>query len=201
MSPTLRGFLLSLAASALLSASLTAQSFAPLGATWTNISLAPRGYGYAIAYRTTAVRDTVVDGRPARRLVHEVIEEDGSLTYWGEELIASSGDSVLVYFRDSFRLVYDFSARAGDTIRVIDEPFPGFFTDSTATSIRYEDFAYRIDSVGTRVVEGDSLRLQYVSYLRDPAWHFGQWGFQDVLDLLRLTDRSGQQTYARIVKQ
>ena len=163
---------------------LSAQEFAPLGAQWTYLNFVTEGFDYLpAAYVYTVTKDTVVDGRDSRIIQRREVYADGRESEEAvlQEVVYTTGDSVYVYVQDSFRLVFDYSAGAGDTVRVVDEPFRGFFLPPSNLTI--SDFSYRIDSVKLRLVGEDSLRVQYVSYLRDVGQELDQWGFQGIIDL------------------
>ncbi|WP_420458217.1 T9SS type A sorting domain-containing protein [Neolewinella sp.] len=163
---------------------LFAQVFAPLGAQWTYFNFVTEGNGYLpVAYVYTVNKDTVVDGWDSRIIQLREVYADGRESEEGvrQEVVHTAGDSVYVYVKDSFRLIFDYSAGVGDTVRVVDEPFRGFFMP--ASNLIISDFAYRIDSVQLRLVGKDSLRVQYVSYLRDVDREIDQWGFQGIIDL------------------
>ena len=164
---------------------LSAQEFAPLGAQWTYLNFVTEGFDYLpAAYVYTVTKDTVVDGRDSRIIQRREVYADGRESEVGvlQEVVYTAGDSVYVFANDSFRLVFDYSAEVGDTVRVVDEPFRGFFLPPS--NFVYSDFAYRIDSVEMRLVGEDSLKLQYVSYLRDVDQELDQWGFQGIFDLI-----------------
>ena len=164
---------------------LTAQEFAPLGARWIYLNFVTQGFDYLpVAYVYTVTKDTVVDGRDSRIIEREEVYADGREGEEAvlQEIVYTAEDSVYVYVQGSFRLIFDYSARIGDTVRVVEEPFRGFFLPPSNLSI--SDFAYRIDSVKLQLVGEDSLRVQYVSYLRDVDWELDQWGFQGIFDLI-----------------
>ena len=152
-----------------------------MGAKWTYQNFTPSDdLGYPIAFQIESIRDTVVESRSARIVRNKALYENGTWKVDGEEVVASNGDSVFVLVKNTFHLIYDFSASPGDTIRVVADPFPGFFHRRTQP---YENFVYRIDSVSSYIAGTDTLRKQFVSYLKEPV-NTLQWGFQDLLDIL-----------------
>jgi hypothetical protein len=101
----------------------------------------------------------------------------------GREIIASSGDSAFVLIDDEFRLVFDFTRKAGDTIVVTDKPFDGLFLNLGDNSPDFKHFKYRIDSLVNIATGDDILNVQYVSHLEDPRDSIFQWGFQNTVAL------------------
>ncbi|CAH0998780.1 hypothetical protein LEM8419_00120 [Neolewinella maritima] len=160
---------------------LYGQEFAPVGAQWTYFHYVTPGNDYSVATVFTVPKDTLIDGWSCRIIQETSILGSGEQRTGEREVVYATGDSVYVYLRDSFHLVFDYTARAGDTVRVVSEPFKGLFFPPSR--IQYSDFAYRVDSVTRRVVGEDTLRLQYVSYLRDVEFVIDQWGFQNIYDL------------------
>jgi len=155
-----------------------AQSFAPLGAVW--------GY-QEVESDTSDVKaffqvgeDTIIQNRVCS-IIQEVNPSNGDII--SEEIVYSEGDSVMVLIEDTFYKIFDFGANPGDTIRVIETPFPGFFSPKPSDpQFYYQQFVYRIDSVDEFVLEGDTLVLQYITGDRDPEE--SEWGFQDCRNYL-----------------
>ena len=160
------------------------QEFAPLGATWTYEVLKRPGTNFPVVYRYTSDRDTLIDNRNCRIIKGEELYQEGRWAIIKEEIVSGSRDSVYVYVNDSFNLIFNFSAEAGDTLRVIRQPFNAFFFVDGYTM---DSLTYRIDSIRTIYMDGDSLvgdslQMQYVSYLNDPTENSLQWGFQNLVD-------------------
>jgi len=162
----------------LIVSSLKAQEFAPIGAKWW-YHISPEqenADSLMVAERIFEVNaDTIIQGKRCS-IIQEFFELTRELCC--EEYVYSEGDSVMIWINNSFHKILDFNARAGDTITVIDDPFPGLFSFKRDNpDFYYHKFEYRIDSIGFLYVNGDSLLVQYVS--GDDPERF-EWGFQDV---------------------
>jgi hypothetical protein len=167
------------------------QPFAPIGAEWfyrvirQGNPLTGQYNPNDPVYETfTVTKDTLVGDRTCRLIEHEWTRYNLSQNPLSREVVYVEGDSVFIYRNEAFHLLFDFSAQPGDTIRVLDEPFLGFFHNNSAV---FDEFAYRIDSVGMLVQGGDSLRIQYVSDLvdNDSAGNTldrNYWGMRDFVE-------------------
>src|SRR5688572_25846267 len=102
--------------------------------------------------------------------------------------VYTSGNKVYYWVEDAFYLLYDFGAEAGDTIYSRVEDFPQSLSCSSDFSEDPFDFSYRIDSLGATIIDGQILRLQYVTPIYTPDdmnWiiespvveRIGQYGF------------------------
>ena len=158
----------------LVGTSASAQEFAPLGATWTYEVGDETPALEIAAIQFTADRDTVLAGRSARVIEGANLYDDGTWEAIGSEVVTGNQDSVYVWIKDSFHLIFDFTAEAGDTIQVTDQPFTGFYS---LDGMAFDSFTYRIDSVYKEDFTGDQLILQHVSYLDTTAENFTHWGF------------------------
>jgi len=131
--------------------------FSPIGAEWT-YEYITYGHGeflYSIR-KIESSKDTVIDGRSVRKLtISDVDRESGDVFHRGDRYLYQSGDSIFKYDDGAFRLFYDFSLQPGDTYTY--EPY-------------YSKI--RVDSLTTVVVDGDSLRGQYLSFLVDNELYF-----------------------------
>ena len=161
-----------------------AQSFAPAGARWVYPLYLPNnpnpGYGGARVF--TAAGDTLLGGRTARILADTFYYADGERQPGGREAVYVSGDSVYLWHADTYRPIFAFDAAVADTFRVITTPFAPLFESFNAV-YQLRDFQYRVDSLGTRTVNGEALRLQYVRQLRPFAEGEPQWGFRESADV------------------
>ncbi len=170
------------------------QEFAPIGSKWTyqNLGLGSSAMGFPVAYQFRTEKDTSIDNRYCTVINGYNLYEDGSWEQTGSEIVAASenGDTVYVYFQDSFHLIYDFTAAVGDTIEVTNEKFDGLFRQS---SIQQNQFIYKIDSILSVPFNLDTLLIQYVSYLSPPEIGTPEWGFGDAIDI-------GTNTPGRIIK-
>lgn len=159
------------------------QEFAPLDSKWTYQSIGSSGWGFPVAYQFRTEKDTIIDGKYSTVISLYSLYESGDWepTTSKSEIVSSSesGDTVFVYFRDSFHIIYDFTAEVGDTITVTDEPFDGFFYDSNYQQSR---FVYKIDSIKSVSYGVDTFLTQYVSYLSTLSDTIPEWGFRDITD-------------------
>jgi len=157
---------------------LSAQSFAPLGARWGYQAVESDTSEVQVFFQV--VEDTIIQNKVCS-IIQEVDPVSGDIL--GEEIVYSEGDSVMVLIEGTFYKMFDFGANPGDTIRVIETPFSGFFRTQVRDSTNfYQQFVYRIDSVDEFVLEGDTLVLQYITGDRDPEEP--EWGFQDCRNFL-----------------
>lgn len=159
------------------------QGFAPLDSKWTYQSTGSSGWGFPVAYQFRTENDTIIDSKYSTIISLYSLYESGDWeqTTTKSEIVSSSesGDTVFVYFRDSFHIIYDFTAEVGDTITVTDEPFVGFFYDSNYQQSR---FIYKIDSIKSVPYGVDTFLTQYVSYLSTLSDTIPEWGFRDITD-------------------
>lgn len=164
------------------SASVYAQEFATVGSKWTYQNIGSSGLGFPVAIQFRVEKDTVIDERYCTIINSYSLFDDGRWQQGESEIVAStaSGDTVYVYFDDSFHIIYDFTAEVGDTIEVTNKTFDGFFTE---VSFNQNRFVYKIDSISSFAIDTDTLMMQYVSHLSPPSIDFSEWGFADVTDV------------------
>lgn len=168
---------------------LQSQDFAQLGAKWWYLNDFPNfpDNGFLneeipIIDMYEVVKDTFLVDRVATVVRKESIFFNGERRFNGEEFFYTQHDSVWIFIEDQFHLLYNFNAQAGDTINVINKPFPGFFSN---TECRATNFAYKIDSVGLTLMNGDTLIKQYVSSVAADnivTADSTEWGFQDIFN-------------------
>lgn len=133
----------------------TAQNFAPVGAKW---HYSAGGFiGPQIGFFSfESVLDTLIDGQECRRIA-------GSTGCFEiSEYVFDRNDSVFFYHsaREEFCLLYDFGASVGDTWTVYH-----VFGDSSVVLV---------DSLGTREVDGHTLRTVHTSSVHTGDIYF--WG-------------------------
>lgn len=164
--------------SLLIVSSLKAQEFAPIGAKWWyHISLEQENVDSLRVAESIfeVIADTIIQGKRCN-IIQEFFKSTRELCC--EEYVYSEGDSVMIWINNSFHKIFDFNAKAGDTITVIDDPFPGLLSfKRDDPEFYYQKFEYTIDSIGFLFINGDSLLVQHVSG-GDPE--VLAWGFQDV---------------------
>jgi hypothetical protein len=128
-----------------------AQSFAPIGAEWHYDNWHYDGFTPIVTtYHVKVIADTLVDGHSCALL------NNG-------EILRSDSDRVFRFTDGEFSLLYDFAAMPGQVWTVTD---PLTWCSSLSGTIR-------VDSVGSSVINGLTLRHLWVSFpLND------QWGFE-----------------------
>ena len=131
---------------------LPAQTFAPVGAEWYYCE------GHAFSddetfIKATVTKDTVIQNKQSRKIVSDWVCWNVSEIQY----VHSSGDSVFLFdpLLNSFKLIYDFGADVGDTIRIPIVDWDGSI-DSVLVSI---------EVVSTIEINNIELRHQFVTYL------------------------------------
>jgi hypothetical protein len=152
--------------------------FAPIGSTWyySGESFGPPWQTDPLFGYYFVEKDTFLLGRQARAIGwysndEGIIERVDSLSKY----VSVEGDRVYYKVGNEFVLLYDFGAAPGDTIYSKVESSDlslGCISDFEEEVI---DFGYVIDSVGTMTVDGEELRVQYVTSLSGSGED--QWGF------------------------
>ncbi len=118
-------------------------NWAPIGAVWNYII--PSITGGSSSYNLIAVKDTVIEGKLCRKMQNDF----GNVRIF----FHTQGDSVLHYTDDQFKLLYDFSARAGDTIKI----------DYSDPICEKEVVSLVVDSTGAIIRNNDTLTVQWIS--------------------------------------
>ena len=125
-----------------------------------------------------SVRDTLVSGKTARVLQISSFGEDNMPER--EEIMYGDADRIYHYLpeADSFYMLYDFSAVAGDTLFIRTTPFQDYYGRFGLVS----QFILLVDSTSSMIIDGDTLRVQYVHALEpeDPLSGLA-WGGQRIL--------------------
>ena len=152
--------------------------FAPIGTTWyySGSSFGPPWqtnplYGYYFVEK-----DTFLLGRQARAIgwysnKEGIVERVDSLTKY----IAVDGDRVYYKVGNEFVLLYDFGAEPGDTIHSKVESSDLSLGCISSFEVEVIDFRYVIDSVSTMFIDGEELRIQFVTTIiedDDDQWVF-----------------------------
>ncbi|MEM9721286.1 MAG: T9SS type A sorting domain-containing protein [Bacteroidota bacterium] len=157
---------------------LKAQEFAPIGAKWWYLISPEQENADSLRVAESIFEvnaDTIIQGKRCN-IIQEFFKSTRELCC--KEYVYSEGDSVMIWINNSFHKLFDFNAKVGDTITVIEDPFPGLFSfKRDDPDFYYQKFEYRIDSIGFLFINGDSLLVQHVSG-GDPE--VLAWGFQDV---------------------
>lgn len=154
------------------------QDWAPIGAKWHYYGFdfyTDCNYGYSTM---DSVRDTVVQGKTARVLQITSFGEDNMPER--EEIMYGDADRIYHYLpeADSFYVLYDFSAVAGDTLFIRTTPFQDYYGRFGLVS----QFILLVDSTSSMIIDGDTLRVQYVHALEpDSVIANFTWGGQRIL--------------------
>ncbi len=165
----------------LLGGTCFAQSWAPLGTKWYY-----EGYGvfqgcYNWGYSTMeSVRDTVVQGQSARVLQISSFGEDKMPER--EEIMYGDADKIYHYLpeADSFYVLYDFSAVAGDTLFIRTTTFQHYYSPNVPADT-FSQYIMVVDSTSSMIIDGDTLRVQYVSAVVGDSPSSGRiWGLPSV---------------------
>ena len=142
--------------------------FAPIGAKWYFNYPNSTSNDYVV-YESK--KDSTIQGKVSRAI--DVWLNNSKLV--SREYIHQNGDSIFYYNENynSFFLLYDFSAKAGDTITVHPakfKPTKAFFSyDDSIT-----DFKYKILLVDSVQLSGQWIKRQKVTLLQDGLWGFSK---------------------------
>jgi len=87
-----------------------------------------------------------------------------------DKYVYTEGNKVFYWVEDGFYLLYDFGAQPGDTIISKVENFNFFCLGCCSNFINGPfEFTYIIDSLGTMLIDGQLLRIQYVTPIYLPG--------------------------------
>ncbi|MFM9944282.1 MAG: T9SS type A sorting domain-containing protein [Bacteroidia bacterium] len=137
---------------------LPAQTWAPVGTKWT-YSLSSQG-GPLPPKSISCIGDTVIQSKICR------IFNGNFFGSTMESYLYYENEKIFFYInpQEGFHLLYDFAAKAGDTLRIIP---PQDFVSDTSIII--------VDSIGTEMILGKTFNIQYVRNLTPYSdfWLFG----------------------------
>ena len=142
--------------------------YAQKTASWYYTYYSEAGTGFHEYEYVKTIKDTVIDNLQA-----EIIEQvhigffDSDTIHFGREIIRRAGNQWYVFANNKFNLLYDFDAKAGDTITVLDEPFTGFFQYNYLSFTKFE---YKIDSIKNELISGKIYPIQYISTTKSSDW-------------------------------
>lgn len=142
--------------------------WAPIGAKWYFNRPSSITNDYVVF---ESKKDSTIQGRVSR--IIDVRLNGTKLV--GQEYIYQNGDSIFYYNLNynSFFLLYNFSAKAGDTITV----HPGKFKPTKAF-FSYDDsitgFKYKILSLDSIQISGQWIKRQKVTLLKNGLWGFSK---------------------------
>lgn len=159
--------------------------FAPIGAKWYFNYPNPTSNDYVV-YESK--KDSTIQGKVSRAI--DVWLNNSRLV--SREYIHQNGDSIFYYNSNynSFFLLYNFSAKAGDTIVVHPakfKPTKAFFSYDDSIS----DFKYKILLVDSVQLSGQWIKRQKVTLLQDGLWGFSKPDGEDYY----ITNKIGSLAY------
>lgn len=132
-----------------------AQDFAPVGSVWhyTNIeNFFSQDKGYV---KIESVGDTVIQGKTCKLLTNTRYGTTGSITQGNDEYLYVSGDTIFrLSDNDTFYVLYNFGAKVGDT-----------WVTRSSDPFSFEETEIRVDSTATTTINGEVLRVLFVSSL------------------------------------
>ncbi len=142
--------------------------FAPIGAEWWYANNYQWPFPNDI-YSLNSVGDTTIQGKDCRIIEYTFHDHDGSKKIPEANLIVSSdADKVYYLLRDTFRVLFDFSAQVGDTLTIVRGPEAGFYGRSQEREDFAKGFAVEIDSTFLMDIGGVLLRAYTVRSLDWP---------------------------------
>ena len=142
------------------------KEWAPIGAKW--FYTTPY-LNYVRCTTIESVGDTIIQGRNCRKLD---IRNNETQQLVSTEFISQKNDSIFYFNNGEFYLLYDFSAKVGDTVVVHDRTFyptPGFLTNyHYIDSISY--FKYVITNIDSINIGDKWYKRQKVNRVQDCNW-------------------------------
>ncbi|MBK8501753.1 MAG: T9SS type A sorting domain-containing protein [Saprospiraceae bacterium] len=152
----------------------SAPEWAPIGATWHYQYGGPGPVLKLI--RIESVKDTLIHGTPARLLRQTLLNDhEGDEENLGNIFLRQINGSVFYLVNDSFHLLYNFDAKPGDTLRILNSPRIYFNNVITWTTIQ-------VDSVFTIEIDGQERRGQTwtIDFAALDRVHFGEYVIEGV---------------------
>ena len=164
--------------------SMAQTEWAPIGAKWYYNQPSSESGNFVVF---EALKDSVIQGKNVR--VIEINLNGSDLV--SRECIMQSSDSIFYYNSNSntFNLLYDFSAKVGDTIVVhknMFKPTEGFFSNYDSIP----NFKYKITSIDSIQINSIWLKRQKI-ISADSEWNF----FNGMSSEMFLIDKIGSLTY------
>lgn len=136
-----------------------AQQWAPVGATWT---YSKSNYPFISPFKLQSIKDTIINTKNCR----------GIGTIGNNKLVHLYAENNQIFqFNDSlkqFTLLYDFNKKVGETWNVITNP-------SNSAGL-LDTFSVVVDSTAFIVINGDSLKVQYIT-AKDTPLNYSVWDF------------------------
>lgn len=147
--------------------------WAPIGAKWyytnPNYDYSPPSSSVIQCVNFESLKDTIIGQKSCRKISVRYCRNSAKI---GDLFLHQNKDSIFYYNGEGFSLLYNFSAKLGDTIVVHDKkfkPIPAFL--SYQDSIEY--FKYKIVGLDSIDIGGKWYRRQHVASLKP-----GYWGFK-----------------------
>lgn len=146
-----------------------AQNFAPIGAKW-HYSIGNIDFNGVKCAVLTVQGDTLIYDITASVIEVKLVDNPGVDKIVSYEYLTKQNDSLMYYnpYDKKFHLLYNFSAKAGDTIHVhknLSRVTPGFLVPKLANdSIT---FSYRILSTDSVMINGNWKKRQTISDVMD----------------------------------
>jgi hypothetical protein len=142
--------------------------FAPIGAKWYFNYPNSTSNDYVVF---ESKKDTTIQGKDSRAI--DVWLNNTKLV--SREYVYQKGDSIFYYNRNynSFFLLYNFSAKAGDTVTVHPakfKPTKAFFSYNDSIP----EFKYKILSIDSIQISGQWTKRQKVTLLKNGLWGFSK---------------------------
>lgn len=146
---------------------LPSVEWAPIGATWHYLHGGPELVTELILMES--VKDTIILGMTVRKITQILFHDhDGATEDLGDIFLLQENNKIYYFMQDSFHLLYDFDAKVGDTIRILNHPrlyYPPEKSSSTFVIV---------ESVSTIDLNGEIRRTQELSPDLMSISHFGQ---------------------------
>ena len=98
-------------------------------------------------------KDTIVDNKTAKLIEVRCFSYDGTETVEAPAIIFEENSKVYYWNDERFKLMYDFSLDVGDTLDIETEYDNCFYSSAIV-----------VDSIKTVNIEGEDLKVQYLSY-------------------------------------
>lgn len=158
----------------------SAPEWAPIGATWHYQYGGPGPVLELI--RIESIKDTLINGTLARLLRQTLVHDhEGDEENLDNIFLRQVNGSVFYLVNDSFHLLYNFDAKPGDTLRILNSPRIYFNNVITWTTIQ-------VDSVFTIEIDGQERRGQTwtIDFAALDRVHFGEFVIEGVGSLLYL---------------
>lgn len=154
------------------------EEWVPIGAKWYYTKPTPSEYS-DVCILFESIKDTIINEKTCREIeIKSCVNPELILS---KEYIYQNNDSIFYFNSGDFHLLYDFSAKAEDTIIVHKtwfKPTNGYLFDYE-DSIQY--FKYKILEIDSIEISGEWLKRQKVSALNGGDWGFGVCSYENFI--------------------